>query len=330
MNDDLLVTIIVPVYNVRKYIVHCIMSIIKQDYKNIEIILVDDGSTDGSSEVVDEYTNDDRIVVIHQKNGGVSSARNTGIARSHGSYIMFVDGDDWVETNYVSYFVDLVRNGNMDVGMNESYYTDYSTPIAGDNRIISADNALEKIYNGDIFVAVWNKIYKREFIVDKGIKFHEDIWFGEGMLFNVECLQYLSNVAVGERAVYHQISNPDSAMRSFKIENFLCGLKSMEIQRNICNNFSEKVKNAWELHDYCYNKSIIDGLVNTGTISNNLSIYKKCRGNLRENINIPLRFEKTLKRKVIWLCYFVSPRIMAKITDIRYKHRKIIREYENI
>ena len=102
MNEK--ISVIVPVYNVEKYIGECIKSIINQDYENIEIILVDDGSNDKSGEICDEYTlKDKRVKVIHKENGGVSSARNRGIESSTGEYIAFVDGDDYVTKDYVSY-----------------------------------------------------------------------------------------------------------------------------------------------------------------------------------------------------------------------------------
>ena len=102
-NSNNLISIIVPVYNVEQYLSKCIDSIINQTYKNLEIILIDDGSTDKSGEICDKYKNEDkRIIVIHQLNGGVSAARNTGIGVAKGKYILFIDSDDWIEKDYVS------------------------------------------------------------------------------------------------------------------------------------------------------------------------------------------------------------------------------------
>lgn len=100
MND--LITIIVPVYNVKPYLVRCFDSIIKQTYANIEIIIVDDGSTDGSDKVIDEYAKrDNRIRAVHQKNGGLSAARNTGMKYMHGEYLFFLDSDDYIRNNAI-------------------------------------------------------------------------------------------------------------------------------------------------------------------------------------------------------------------------------------
>ena len=98
-----LISIIVPVFNVEKYLQKCIDSILAQDYFNFELILVDDGSRDSSSGICDEYARrDSRVRVIHQKNAGVSAARNTGLDTAHGEWIAFVDSDDWVLPNYIS------------------------------------------------------------------------------------------------------------------------------------------------------------------------------------------------------------------------------------
>lgn len=97
----MLISVIVPVYNVENYLCKCVDSIINQTYNNLEIILVDDGSTDGSASICDEYVlKDSRVKVIHKENGGVSSARNIGIAEASGEYICFVDSDDWLELDY--------------------------------------------------------------------------------------------------------------------------------------------------------------------------------------------------------------------------------------
>ena len=102
------VSIIIPVYNVEEFIFKTVKSVMNQDYKDIEIILVDDGSPDNSAKIIDELAKrDDRIVCVHKDNGGVSSARNVGLRMASGEYVTFIDGDDWVEPNYISYLLNL-------------------------------------------------------------------------------------------------------------------------------------------------------------------------------------------------------------------------------
>lgn len=106
----MLISVIVPVYNVKNYLCKCVDSIINQTYNNLEIILVDDGSTDGSGAICDEYVlKDSRVKVIHKENGGVSSARNLGIAQAGGEYICFVDSDDWLELDYFAEAAQLLQ-----------------------------------------------------------------------------------------------------------------------------------------------------------------------------------------------------------------------------
>ena len=109
MNPE--ISIIVPVYNVEKYLKRCIDSILNQSFTDFELILVDDGSTDNSGEIIDEYAiKDERIKVIHKENGGLSSARNVGIEYSKGNYIAFVDSDDYINKNMYKFYIKMLLN----------------------------------------------------------------------------------------------------------------------------------------------------------------------------------------------------------------------------
>lgn len=110
------ISIVVPIYNVENYIKECVESLINQDYENIEIILVDDGSTDSSGIICDDYQkNNTNVFSYHKKNGGLSDARNYGIDRANGKYIAFVDGDDMVEKDYISFMYKLIKEGNVEI-----------------------------------------------------------------------------------------------------------------------------------------------------------------------------------------------------------------------
>lgn len=170
------VSIIIPVYNVEEFIFKTVKSVMNQDYKDIEIILVDDGSPDNSAKIIDELAKrDDRIVCVHKDNGGVSSARNVGLRMASGEYVTFIDGDDWVEPNYISYLLNLVESNNCQIGMNKNNYSDYNINSSEKEYVVSAEKAIEWIYLGDIFVAVWNKIYSMSFLRKNNILFDEKI-----------------------------------------------------------------------------------------------------------------------------------------------------------
>ena len=229
-----LVSIVVPVYNVERYIEKCVKSIINQDYKNIEIILVDDGSPDKSGQLLDGLAaQDNRIKVVHQENKGVSAARNAGLRSALGDYVAFVDGDDWIDAGCISYFVGILSQTGADIAVNKNFYRVFGTKSGDAVKVEDAGKVIEWIYSGEVDVAVWNKLYKRDILAKNSVWFNEEIWYGEGMLFNIAYLQFAKSASVGEKAVYHQTFNPDSATRKFNLQSNLCGIRSLELQREI-------------------------------------------------------------------------------------------------
>lgn len=186
-----LISIIVPIYNQEKYLCECVESLIVQSYKNIEIILVDDGSTDHSGMICDNYSKKDkRIKVIHQKNGGLSCARNIGIEYCRGKYIVFVDSDDYVEKKYISSLYFALKENDVQIAM--CNYTEFNF-----NNVIrnECENYLKEVHttndlltvlwkSSETYVAcvvVWNKIFDRN--IFDNIKFKEPIHEDE-FLFN--------------------------------------------------------------------------------------------------------------------------------------------------
>lgn len=311
--DSPRVSVVVPVYNVERFIRRTVGSLTAQDYGDLEIVLVDDGSPDDSPAILDKLAaSDPRVRVVHQENRGVSAARNVGIAASSGEWIMFVDGDDWVEPDYVSYFVDLVHSLGCDVGVGVGCF-------AADGRVISSGSsrregvewAIEQIYTGGVNVAVWNKIYRAGLLRGSGVAFNEDVWYGEGMLFNVEVLQHVDRVAVGGRAVYHQVYNPNSAMRSFSLESNLCGIHSMELQRKAWVRSTPALERAWQYHRYCFNRSIAGGLAQVGAVEAHRDLFDECARNIRRGILIPLRYERSPRKVAGWLAWALFPAFMA-------------------
>ena len=186
-----LVSIIVPIYNIEKYLIRCIESILAQTYKNIEIILVDDQSIDKSTEICDSYAKlDNRIKVIHKLNGGVADARNVGITTATGKYLVFIDGDDYVNKDMVEKLYNAVEVNDADIAIcNYEYVNENGEIISSINRKVFENNLNEILideviywknyndYDKIYYVVLWNKIYKREVFGDlkfpKG-KIHED------------------------------------------------------------------------------------------------------------------------------------------------------------
>ena len=166
-----LVSIIVPVYNTGEYLAPCIESLTSQTYSNLEIILVDDGSTDGSGAVCDEFARrDDRVKVIHQKNAGVSAARNAGLEIARGEYIAFVDSDDWVSPRYLELLRQGLETTGSDIcecGILRTEGDSCPEPAETAPEVFDTVAALEQlIRDGRFHQYVWNKLYRRELIGD--------------------------------------------------------------------------------------------------------------------------------------------------------------------
>lgn len=170
-----LVSIIVPVYKVENYIKECIDSIICQTYKNIEIILVDDGSPDKCSQICDYYaTKDSRIRVFHKKNGGLSDARNYGIDKANGKYISFIDSDDYIEKNMIEMLYDNIMKYKADISICDYSYLFKNKFIKNDLRtnllVMNAEEAIKELNKQNSFgFAAWNKMYKKDMF--KKLKF---------------------------------------------------------------------------------------------------------------------------------------------------------------
>ena len=173
---DPLITVIIPVYNVEKYLHRCLDSVIAQTYQNLEIICIDDGSTDRSSEICEQYAlKDERVKVFHQENQGVSAARNNGLDMASGEYIAFVDSDDYIQNDmFERLYSELSKSGASYVicGYNvvDSAGIILGTHSVGENRVYSGAEGLRKHYyhsNGqENFVAVWGKLYNGDFFTD--------------------------------------------------------------------------------------------------------------------------------------------------------------------
>lgn len=318
--ENLLISVIVPVYNVEKYIERTIKSIQNQDYENLEIIIVDDGSSDTSPRIINQLAqNDKRIKVIHKENGGVSSARNRGLEIVEGEYVTFVDGDDWIDKEYVSYFLTLIRKYDCKIAMNRYNYSSTNTKNFDKTYIISDKKAIEWVYLGKIFVAVWNKMYQTTFLKKNSLKFDENIWYGEGMLFNIDCLQFAEQVAIGEKCVYHQTPNPNSAMRKFDLESNLCGIRSLDIQKSHWVKKSTRIEKAWEYHRRAFNWSIMGGMARANMDGKYLDTFNKCAENLKKNVWVSLRVDIPYKEKFMYLCLAIAPYVMARREKMRAK-----------
>ena len=217
-----LISIIIPIYQVEKYLHRCVDSVIDQTYSNLEIILVDDGSLDNCPKICDEYAKKDkRIKVIHKKNGGLSDARNKGLSIMKGEYVSFIDSDDYVEKDYIEYLYYLVKKykTNFSCCASRAIY-DSGTVITQETNEefnLTQKEAFERIlYQNNFTVASWGKLYKKELFNDikfpKG-KLHEDA------LTTYKLIDKCDNISLGLVCKYNYMIRGDSILtKKFSVE----------------------------------------------------------------------------------------------------------------
>lgn len=216
--NDVLVSLIVPVFNCEKYLNKCLQSIVTQTYRNLEIILVDDGSSDRSGMICDDFAREDsRIVVIHKKNGGVSRARNEGINIAKGEWLCFVDSDDYVGQDYVINMYNAVKNGT-------------GLVVARTNRSIPIESIdLEKdgiplYFSNKSILSLsgpMSKLFSKRIIENNKVRFPEDISMGEDGIFFTQYLNYVPKVSLIDKCDYTYCDNDNSLSSkyySFNIE----------------------------------------------------------------------------------------------------------------
>lgn len=233
------VTIIVPAYNTEKYINKCLTSLINQTYKNIEIIVVNDGSTDNTNEIVENFAySDDRIKLFNIENSGVSNARNFAIKNSTGNYIAFVDSDDYISSNYIEIMLSCALENNLDlVCCNFQKISENKTQKKYKikkvkTKIYNKTEYLKEIFTGNLltFALTTSKIYKKELMNE----FIGNIVHGEDILYNYYYLQKIDKAGYLNLKLYTYVTRKNSAVNSrFSKRRFKLMYKLIEIANEL-------------------------------------------------------------------------------------------------
>lgn len=254
-----LISIIIPVYNTEKYIRRCIDSVIAQSYSDWELILVDDGSTDGSGKICDEYAeSDERIRVYHKTNGGVSSARNVGLDNATGEWVTFVDSDDWVEATYLQEIYNNCCDTDVLFFSAVWNYLDGCkvTYSAGD-RFAYGKDAVEReifmlLYNKSEYPFLgytWNKAFKKSIINNNNVRFREDLSVREDEIFTHDYLRFVEGLKYMSKPLYQYRVLQSGLTHRVKKVNEILALSDCYVK------VSEYYANK-ELHDYLINAAI--------------------------------------------------------------------------
>lgn len=307
------ISIIVPVYNVEQYLNRCIKSILNQTFKDFELILVNDGSTDASGDICNYYaTQDERVKVIHQNNGGLSSARNAGLNMAVGEYIGFVDSDDYINrrmyeilyNNIINFTAELAICDFIPVQENDCN----KLPTSICNKVSEYNNisSLEQLYedNGARFIVSWNKLYKKDLFDNLRFiegKIHEDEFIIHKLLYRC------NKIVFTKAALYYYVQRETSIMNTRKGVKRLDAIYALEDRMNFLSNIPEK-------HLF---QQTIDKYIRVLLIEYNLSsenqVYKLLSKSVRNHLRWILQNRKSNKEKIAFIVFALSPKIYSRL-----------------
>lgn len=259
----MLLSIIVPVYNVEQYLDQCILSLIHQSYRTIEILLIDDGSSDGSSAICDEWVKkDERIRVFHTENHGVSHARNVGLEQARGDYIGFVDSDDWIEPDMYEIMMNKIIAAQAEIcagGYVHEFGSHLTYPLKTEKeQELLRDTVLVRIFGSEtpklLECGVWDKVFSRKIL--HHLRFREDVTHAEDMLFFWQAMKNVKKFVYLPLFKYHYRMRIGSAVNSGISEKTVTAMIVMEemmasvvgenatVKRGIEDMYSERIISA--------------------------------------------------------------------------------------
>lgn len=308
------ISIVVPIYNVEKYLKKCVDSLISQTYKDIEIILVDDGSPDNCKKICDEYKiQDERIKVIHKKNGGLSDARNKGTEVATGEYILYVDADDFVEKTACEELAKIINKFNPDIiCFNCNKINDKGENMIQNSSIYRYDNTkktkvltfeeamIDNLYRKSIRYEAWSKIYKREIVIKE--KFPEGM-LAEDFATFYKFLRKAKKIIYYDRCLYNYVVREGSIMSEKKVKLYVDIYKTEHdiymIFNTICK--SQKEKEQLEKRHFNNLSKIYAKLYKTSDEQ-----YKKIELDVRNDMNkIKFKLLKN-KEKILYIIFRIN------------------------
>jgi len=296
-DKQVMISVIIPVYNIESYITRCIESILNESYKKTELLLINDGSTDGSGSICDKFANrDSRVKVFHQENKGVSAARNLGIHKAKGKWIIFVDGDDWIEENSLRKLIDTYPNSNLDILVARSFINDGNN--VGKEQYVFEPSFVGKIFNG-VTVAidrnyrrgsVWGAVYNRLFLVSNEILFPIGLKNGEDSIFSLLALIHADNVGFSNVHFYNVFERDGSASRSWSFERTIHMINNVNYINNyIATHITNLPSECLYILDHLKYRNvsnIYNSLYYSFSIKNYIVLTKSLKKELKEKLNI--------------------------------------------
>lgn len=320
------ISIIVPVYNVEEYLENCIESILNQTFKDFELILVDDGSIDNSSDICDEYEGkDSRIRVIHKINGGLSSARNAGLEIACGKYIGFIDSDDSIHPRMYEILYDLIQTHNADISCCDYERTDTLINCNYEEidsyEVIEMDNiqAVNSLYNMDtaiVLVVAWNKLYRKELFKDIRYeigKIHEDEFIAHKLLYNSRKTIYTNS------KLYYYLQREGSITAKESNNKKLDKITALSQRMKFLN--EKKLVNAFNNSAGVYETyffSFYNKLISLKISSDEYEIIKILQDDFISNLSLIFKSNKIGKKsKLLYLMFYINPKAYNIVHNIR-------------
>lgn len=320
------VSVIVPVYNSEKYLEQCLYSIINQTYSNIEIIIVDDGSTDKSKNIYSYINNKDcRIKIIKENHKGPSNARNRGIEEATGDYILFVDSDDWIDEKLVEKCINIYEKYDIDCIVYEAN-TVYPKKVEKEGSIYkegiyNKHEVISKLIIKEKINSPWNKMYKKSIIDSNNIKYDDDIVIGEDLLFNINYFKFIEKIYISNEKMYNYRMHNSSLTKKYipnKYEQLMFVNEKMKQElEEICS------KELTEALIYIKFKNICSSLRDV--------LHRECKFNKKEIYSYVEKVKTRNKRiivkhinlKILILSYIYSLSNTKTIGAVLYTVKKI-------
>lgn len=317
---DRKISVIIPVYNVEKYLERCLFSITNNTYRNLEIICVNDGSSDHSLDILNRYKlKDQRILVIDKENGGVSSARNAGLDIASGDYIAFIDSDDWISLEYFSLLMKALDDTSADMVYCRFKKTGQTSDTVGENHeCVSPKMVTVEQYFSDHLSKyyVCGKIYKSSIVGQ--LRFEETLRVFEDFLFNIQVFTAKDTLCVAclDAQIYYYFNRPESAVHSFDFDERVkaCEYMIRSMKKNLfdndrlCRILSEEViKKLLQIRYAAY-------------LTKDVQLYKRCNNGMRGALDVLKKQSRlaTIKDLTVYYAFYKMPcfyRIFRIVTD---------------
>lgn len=311
------VSVIIAAYNIEKYISRCIESVINQTLKDIEIIVVNDGSTDNTLSIINKISNiDSRVIVVDQINRGLIEARKSGLKLAKGRYILFVDGDDWLEINCLEKLYNNAVDNNSDIVIYNSFISYDDKKIPQDTFIIKDNkNYLRELFLGKIMPAIWAKFIKLDYIKSNNIEFPRDISYAEDLASVISLFMHNPKVSLLNENLYNYYQRVDSItnhknIKILEVDKAISFIKERLLKLSLYKDYKKEFE--YMVYNHLFENCILK-YTDMNEINNQL--YKQYK-----NRNIKIKNNLYIMDKI--KNYNISQRIRIRSYDKGYIYGK--------